>query len=253
MSSQLQIDSARRNGSLSRGPKTAEGRAKSALNSTKHGLNSKKLFVLANESEEAFSEVLEAIKNQFTPGTVMENDICVEMAHARWRLRRLWIVETAIIDKTMDCQQDELNKTFKSFDEGTRLAAAFESLASPHGALSLVTRYESRLTRNFLKLAASLQEMQRARLKKSQNEPDSPSPSASGARPSEIETISQTNPATPSEHPAPGARPSEIETNPQTTPAAPSKHPASEPRPPATQTNAQTHPAPPPKPSTRND
>jgi hypothetical protein len=183
MSTQRQIDSARRNGALSRGPKTAEGRLKSALNSTKHGLSSKKLFVLSNECEEAFSDTLAAVTAQFLPQTQLEHDICVEMAHARWRIRRLWIVETAMIDKEMDRQHQQLTKTFTVFDEGTRLAGAFESLAAGHGALGLLTRYESRLTRTFHRLADRLQELQAARVKaalpesaetkKLQNEPDS--------------------------------------------------------------------------------
>jgi hypothetical protein len=172
MSSQAKIDAARRNGALSKGPVTPEGRRKSSLNSTKHGLNSKKLFVLSNESEEAFAGALSAILGQFKPETQLERDICVELAHARWRLRRLWVVETAMIDKEMDRQHDETPKAAQTFDEGTRLASAFESLASSHGALGMLTRYESRLTRNFLRLTGRLQELQRTRQKNEQTNPN---------------------------------------------------------------------------------
>jgi hypothetical protein len=102
MASQRQIDSARRNGALSRGPVSPEGRAKSARNSLKHGLSSKKIFVLSNESEESFDSTLEAVNQHYQPSSDLERDLCLEIAHARWRLRRLWIIETGMFDREMD-------------------------------------------------------------------------------------------------------------------------------------------------------
>ena len=61
MSSLSKSESSRRNGSLSRGPKTPEGLAKSALNSFRHGLASDKLFVLNNENPEAFERLVNLI------------------------------------------------------------------------------------------------------------------------------------------------------------------------------------------------
>jgi hypothetical protein len=75
MASQIQIDSARRNGARSRGPATAEGKSKSAGNSLKHGLSSKKIFVLANESNDAFNDTVEAIKRIYQPSNELEHEL----------------------------------------------------------------------------------------------------------------------------------------------------------------------------------
>jgi hypothetical protein len=190
MASQRQIDSARRNGSVSRGPVTEAGRDKSSRNSLKHGLSSKKLFVLANESEEAFAATLDAINRHFQPETDLERELCVEIAHHRWRLRRLWIIETGLFDKEMDKQDAELRKTFTSFDEGTRLTCAFESLASENGALGLVTRYEARLHRAFNRSVDRLNQLQEQRRNSSHGTATEREPTSE----SEPETIRQNEP-----------------------------------------------------------
>jgi hypothetical protein len=195
MASQRQIDSARRNGSLSRGPATDAGRDKSSRNSLKHGLSSKKLFVLANESEEGFAAALEAINQHFQPASDLERELCVEIAHHRWRLRRLWIIETGLFDKQMDQQDAELRKNYSSFDEGTRLTCAFESLAKENGSLGLLTRYETRLHRAFNRAVdrlAQIQEARRGPLDGPAN--DGPANDGPAPEPAGLETIRQNEP-----------------------------------------------------------
>jgi hypothetical protein len=166
MASQRQIDSARRNGARSRGPASPEGRAKSARNSLKHGLSSKKIFVLSNESEESFDSTLEAVNQHYQPASDLERDLCLEIAHARWRLRRLWIIETGMFDREMDRQDAVMRDTYRNFDEGLRLAGAFEVLAKPHGGLGLLTHYESRLQRSFNRAVTRLEQIQKEKMTK---------------------------------------------------------------------------------------
>jgi hypothetical protein len=75
-----------------------------------------------------------------------------------------------MFDKEMDRQDANLRQTFSSFDEGTRLACAFEGLAKENGGLGLLTRYESRLQRAFNRAVDRLEKMHN---KSCQNEPDS--------------------------------------------------------------------------------
>jgi hypothetical protein len=170
MASQRQIESARRNGALSRGPVTAEGRERSSRNSVVHGLSYQKIFVLQNV--EVFEELVAAFVSQYEPATDVESELCLQIAHAHWRIRRLNIVETGMFDKQMDRQDKELRDTHPTFDEGIRLASAFESLAKENGALGLLTRYEGRLYRTLHTLVERLENLQRERKKKRQNEPD---------------------------------------------------------------------------------
>jgi hypothetical protein len=179
MASQRQIDSARRNGAMSRGPSTAAGREKSSRNSTTHGLTSKKIFVLANESSDVFDGLVEAFVRQYQPGNDVEHELCLNIAHTHWRLRRLTIVETGLFDKQMSVPEH----AGENADEGIRLASAFEALAKNNGALGLLTRYEGRLYRTLQTLIDRLERMQRERKKKCQNEPDSGVPSSDGGGP----------------------------------------------------------------------
>lgn len=139
MSSIRRVMSSRRNGARSRGPKTAEGKQRSARNATRHGLLAR-CVVLENESEEAFRKVIAEHVDCFdTPGGVGFGMI-EEMASAYWRLRRLWAVETRLYNDAMAAEQSD--------DELARIAGAFKALAeSPQ--FSVLHRYESRLHRMY--------------------------------------------------------------------------------------------------------
>jgi hypothetical protein len=155
-----QIESARRNGALSRGPVSPEGKSASSRNSLKHGLTSKKIFVLSNESSGNFDELVDSIRTEHRPQTPVEDEICVAIAHAQWRLRRLWITECAMYDKQMHSRaQGEP----KFVDESARLADAFEHIACENSALALLTRYENRLYRTIDRLEERLARLRRAR------------------------------------------------------------------------------------------
>ncbi len=167
MATQRQIDSARRNGALSKGPVTVAGKEKSARNSFTHGLTSKKIFVLENESAQAFDHVVAGFISHYRPATDVEQELCLNVAHAHWRIRRLAIVETGMFDRQVGKQNED--------DEAIRLAAAFEAMAQKNGALGLLTRYEGRLYRSFKTLVERLETTQRNRRaeeKICQNEPD---------------------------------------------------------------------------------
>ena len=167
MSSSAKIEANRRNGAKSRGPITAKGKKKSSQNSLKHGLRSEKMLVLSNESEANFDSLVKACETHFTPANAFEAELVQEIAAARWRLRRAWIVETNLIDEEMHKQSDKLRERYGEFDEGTRIASAFRSLADETNALNLVTRYETRLRRSFQTTLEILQKI------KMPNEPNS--------------------------------------------------------------------------------
>jgi hypothetical protein len=164
MATLRQIESARRNGARSRGPVTDRGREISSANSRKHGATAKKIFVLANESADAFNRLVESIVERYSPDGELERELCLNIAYAWWRLRRLSVIETGLFDR-------EITKHLEAHgggDEGLRLASAFQSLASGAGALSLLTHYETRLHRTVQRLVDRLEKTQRKR----KNEPD---------------------------------------------------------------------------------
>ena len=198
--SDSQRAAARRNGAKSNGPATPEGKQTSALNSTRHGLRSEKTFVLENESAENFDEFRDTIVRRFQPADKLELDLCLEMAHARWRLHRAWTIETAMLDNKMEQQHEHLLKEWSPLNEATRLAEAWTAIANYGQGLSLLHRYESRLRRTFERALLNLERLRRDRLKaqasneKMPNEPDAPS--KIGATP-----LGPTVPNQPNPHP----------------------------------------------------
>jgi hypothetical protein len=149
MASQLQSDTARINGAKSRGPKTAEGRAKSSQNALQHGCTASNTILLACEDPQEFEAVLAGYMAYFRPVDAFERRLVEDMFSAHWRIRRLKAIETALIDYEMIVQKPELTKKIMPFDTGILLAVAFRALADDSRALALASRYESRLQRLF--------------------------------------------------------------------------------------------------------
>src|ERR1035438_4382561 len=166
MSSQRKIDSARANGAKSHGPKTEAGRKTSSMNAVTHGLYSKGV-VIAKESSEQYQEMLDAYIQQFQPIGPVELDLVEEMVAAKWRQRRLWSIETDLIEDQILIQTEKLDKDSPDYDPHGPLSYAYAALAES-GSLPFLTRNESRLERAYSRALKILLELQR--LRKSANE-----------------------------------------------------------------------------------
>jgi hypothetical protein len=172
MSSELKSATSRANGTKSQGPKTAEGKEQSSHNSSKHGFTAKKTIVLECENKEQFQEVLRYYTVTYQPGSAVEEDLVSEMVACRWRMQRLRLIETALIDSEMDREMPE-GETPE--DPGYQLAFAFRRLVDESRAISLASRYESRLHRIHERTHRTLRELQQSR-KEQTPEPVSPAP-----------------------------------------------------------------------------
>ncbi len=135
MPSLRRILASRANGARSLGPVTPEGKARSSRNALRHGLLAK-CVVLSNESPAGFQELHDQFVNRFGPADGVEDGLLEEMIAASWRLRRVWALETRLLDDALAAQAPG--------DELGRVTAAFSSLAS-RPELALIHRYETRL------------------------------------------------------------------------------------------------------------
>ena len=142
-------EQARLNGAKSRGPATEAGKARSSMNAAKHGLSGERLIVLNNENDAAFQELFAALIEKFRPEDAVEHEIVLQAAAARWRLRRIWQLETALFDAEMDKQAEQLRRDFVTLDQGTRQAKAFAALTGNSNSLSLLNRYERSVSREY--------------------------------------------------------------------------------------------------------
>src|SRR5947208_2910477 len=105
MSSQRKSEAARANGAKSQGPKSAETRAKSSRNSLKHGCTARKTMLLACEDPAEFKQILDEYTTAYQPANAIEKRLVDEMFAATWRVRRLWTIETALMDYEMARQE----------------------------------------------------------------------------------------------------------------------------------------------------
>jgi hypothetical protein len=95
---------------------------------------------------------------RFRPTTEYQARLVEELVSIRWRLRRLPDIETALIDREMDRQSDAIDRTYSAIDDITRLALAFEKLATgSSGAMHLILRYEAGLRRAYEKTVRVLE------------------------------------------------------------------------------------------------
>jgi hypothetical protein len=95
--SQKQIDANRRNAQKSTGPKTKEGKAKSAMNSIKYGIYSDK-FLIKGEKKEDFDEYSNSFINWLNPNNPVLFDMVSQIIASGWFAKRYMIVESTIIN-----------------------------------------------------------------------------------------------------------------------------------------------------------
>jgi len=122
MPSKLKSETARANGAKSKGPKTAETREKSSRNSLKHGLTTRHNMLLACEDPVLFQKVVDEYTSVYQPTNPVERDLVEEMIGAKWRIRRLKIIEVALVDYEMANKHDEIEKKLTHFDHGIHRA-----------------------------------------------------------------------------------------------------------------------------------
>lgn len=183
MRSKKQILASQRNGARSHGPSTAEGKARSSLNATRHGLSSR-VVVLTNEDPELWQQLRASCLEQWQPANSAELTLVHDIAGARWRLHRLLAMEAATLDNEMDLQRSAVNDRYTRIDEPTRCALAFNTLSDGGRSLVNYGRNESRLRRIIDRAAAELRRLRQERSETAlppktdlfQNEPEKPRP-----------------------------------------------------------------------------
>jgi hypothetical protein len=86
--SNARAEASRRNGAKSRGPKTPDGKARSAQNALKHGMRAEKHGVLPDEDATEFAELEAALGAELAPVGALQIVLARRVAVAAWRLAR---------------------------------------------------------------------------------------------------------------------------------------------------------------------
>ena len=119
------------------------------------------MIVLTNESHTKFDELHQTYIETFQPANGVEMDLIDQMVASQWRLRRIWIMQTAALDLKMDQQEAEISKKFHQIDQATRLTVAFTTLANDEKSLDLLLRYETTYTRLYQRAMNTLTRLRR--------------------------------------------------------------------------------------------
>jgi hypothetical protein len=163
-------------------------------------------MVLDCERTDQFHNLLNSFLATYQPASPTEMDLVEEMVAARWRIRRMWTVETGLLNGEFRNQQAKIDNP----DFNVHLTAAFRTLADESRSLTLNFRYASRLHRIYDGALKNLRELQQNRPRQpdapAQPTDSEPSPVADSSPTQNYETNPAPNPAPP-DPPQPPAEP----------------------------------------------
>ena len=97
MATRRQLEANRANAKRSTGPRSADGKAKSSKNSLAHGLTAQDI-VIADEDPEEFERLRAGLQADFKPTSTIELELVERLAGLLWRLRRIPVLEGALLD-----------------------------------------------------------------------------------------------------------------------------------------------------------
>ncbi|MCC6392123.1 MAG: hypothetical protein IT167_16100 [Bryobacterales bacterium] len=154
---------ARENGSKSKGPITPEGKKRSSLNGITHGLASK-CVVLANESQDAYDHLAAQYQQEWQPVSLTESHLLTQMVNSCWRLRRIWSIETALIDSELFPQTEDFEAAWSHHHPAMRAMDAMTVVqAESPMMLETLHRYELRYDRLYRSSMDQLLKLRRLR------------------------------------------------------------------------------------------
>jgi len=153
----------RLNAQKSTGPKTTEGKAKSALNACRHHLTGQ-VTTMTEPDRITYNVFLEGYMAEWKPKGATEIQLVTRIAHDSWRLNRAGAIEDNLFaigsgDITYASQSQNHAEIEDSFTQ----ARTYQKEAK---FLQLLSLYEQRTTRNVHKNIKLLQDMQAERFAK---------------------------------------------------------------------------------------
>jgi hypothetical protein len=157
--SEAQLRASRENGKKSHGPATPEGKQRSSLNATRHGLLSQVIHLPAEEMA-AYNEFARDYVASFSPVGAVETQLANACADLQFRLHRLSAAEHNLFA----IGHEENGGIWETGHAESHSALTFaETLRRSKDPVATLTLYESRLSRRFLQTLKQLREIQAER------------------------------------------------------------------------------------------
>lgn len=160
MATERQIAANRRNGLLSRGPLSDEGKKRSSGNAVTHGLTAR-ISLLSGEDAEEFVSPHDNLTAEFRPAGALEHELVERIVSILWRLRRVPIFEAALM-AWVEAREDEKGsflfvRPSPPIANQASLRFGLTAMAFMETGLSdKLARYETSLQRQFSSLLKEL-------------------------------------------------------------------------------------------------
>lgn len=97
MTTEAKAAAARRNGALSRGPRTIEGKARSSMNALRHGLTAEAALVIPGEDPADLKALGERMRADLAPVGELEERLVERVVETLWRLQRVGAIEAGLL------------------------------------------------------------------------------------------------------------------------------------------------------------
>ena len=155
-------ESARINGSKSRGPITPEGKAKSSRNAVRHGMTLQSLL-LTTENREAAACLIDEYTGQFQPVGPVEHEMVEMLAVKQWQNLRAENIQLGFFQNAAARAAAKIDAEFASADECSRAAETFRYMTTEDDSFRLFMRYANDIRRAYHTKLRELQSLQAKR------------------------------------------------------------------------------------------
>jgi hypothetical protein len=159
MISERQLTANRQNAQHSTGPSTPEGKKRTRLNATRHGLTGQ-INIQTPEDRELHQKFCADLINGFQPETAHESQLAQSIADDYWRLNRIRAIENNIFAL---CSASAA-ETIRTHDPEVHAAlTTAQVFLNESKQFHLLTIYEQRIHRNLQKTLKHLEQIQATR------------------------------------------------------------------------------------------
>jgi hypothetical protein len=146
----------RANAQHSTGPRTPEGKARSAQNALAHGLTSETAFLPA-EDFAAYQRHTQSLLDEYQPKGPTETLLVQDLADTAWRLSRIPAVENHLLGLSTSLPTGSINVDLPDLDAALAIT---ETLRAQERGLANLSRHGNRLHRQFHKTLDRLRQIQ---------------------------------------------------------------------------------------------
>ena len=133
-------EASRRNGALSNGPITPEGKARSSRNAVTHGCLATLITFNAEEAD-LFNRIHAEYVARFEPRDQAEHDLVEEIVRAKWQIRQAWAYESATVGLQLVQDAERIDRIWKSLGETDRRTLALTASLKDSNTIPNLQRY----------------------------------------------------------------------------------------------------------------